>query len=374
MAKQSWDSGFFENRSWLGIPTYTYSGGVPTTLVDPRTGLPATGVPTYSTLAALEAAYTAASNTYLVGIVTGVHDRGTTGGSLWKSNGSVYMPVNAPIYTQAAAESAFSSAPYTGIHITFSDVGLAGGAEHIYDGTNWVPVQGRCTISNSATQLKFAAPVSGANGVVSSIAPVSGNLYDLTFAGGHGLTTAAVLNCYLVVKTAGNGWTAGQRMKLTAITDGGNVVRVDSLVAGSYGVPTVARVGEEFIMEQVTIPKLHGKSGIDFVATVGCSPIVGVKSLVIRLNSPSSNTMLSTGISVYGSNIDIGFRNQNNSASAQVGKGSTASTGTGAVANTVPFTLTVDTSSSTIMYVNSNFQTTVNEMISIERWELHKIG
>lgn len=368
MAKQSWDSGFFENRSWLGIPTYTYSGGVPTTLVDPRTGLPATGVPTYSMLAALEAAYPAASNTYLVGIVTGVHDRGTTGGSLWKSNGSVYMPVNAPIYTQAAAESAFSSAPYTGIHITFSDVGLAGGAEHIYDGTNWVPVQGRCTISKSATKLKFTAPVSGANGVVSSVSN-AGGFMKLTFAGSHGI---AMTGANLIVKTAGSNWTLAQRLGITAYD--ATTVTTDVPYSASYGVPTITRVGEEGIIEQIAVPKLHGYSGIDLRATIGCTPVVGTKSLIARLNSTSANTMLATGIINYGVNMTIGFRNQGGSPSAQVGKGSIYTLGDGTISTYVPFTMTVDTGSATVIYLLVNFQTAVNEILSIESWELVKVG
>jgi len=47
MAKQSWDSGFFENRSWLGIPTYTYSGSTPNGFIDPRTGLPSAAMAEY---------------------------------------------------------------------------------------------------------------------------------------------------------------------------------------------------------------------------------------------------------------------------------------------------------------------------------------
>lgn len=358
---------FSKTLNMLKVPRWIYSGGSPVALLDPATGLPATGMPTYSTTALLEAAYPAASNTYLTGIVTGVHDSGVTGGSHWKSNGAVYMPLGAPIYTQAAAEAAFSSASYTGMHITFSDVG---NAEHVYDGTNWVPVNGRCLVSKTATQVKFIAPVTGSDGVVASVGN-NGGFMQFTFTGAHLLTTSPAVGANLINKTTANGWTLGQRLTIKSI-DGANTLTVNVAYSASYGVPAIMRVGEEGVVEAIALPKLHGYSGIDLNATFGCAPGTTTKILLIRLNSTSSNLLTSTGVTTTSIAIEVGFRNQNGSVSSQLGKSSLGVIGTG-TGNT-PVSLSVNTGVATTLYIATNFQTTVNEIFSLERWELWKIG
>lgn len=329
--------------------------------------------PRYATIAALEAARPAASNTYLTALITGIHDIGTSGGMYVRSNGTYYVPMFEPVYTQAAGVAAFPAATYPGVKLTFSDVGVGGGAVHVSDGTNYVPLNGRCLLAQTATEVKFTAPVSGANGVVASIQNVGG-FVQLTFAGGHGLTTAAALNANLVVKTDGNGWTAGQRAKLTSITDAGTTVVTDVPYASVYSVPTIARVGEEFIMDSLAVPKLHGKSGFEFRGTFYCNPQAGTKSLLIRLNSTATNTIVSTGLSSFGANVSVGLHNANNTTTAQTGNASSGVIGPGVIATPGPVSLAVDTSAATTLYLMSNFQSAENEIMAIESYELYKVG
>ena len=194
--------------------------------------------PRYATIAALEAARPAASNTYQVAIITGIHDTGTSGGMYVRSNGTYYVPMFSPVYTQAAGMSAFPAATYPGVKMRFSDVGVGGCAVHVSDGTNYVPDGGRCLLAQTATEVKFTAPVSGANGVVSSIVN-NGGFVQLVFAGAHGLTTSPAAGCNLVVKTAGNGWTLGQRANITTVDDTTKIT-TNVAYASVSGEPTIA--------------------------------------------------------------------------------------------------------------------------------------
>lgn len=328
--------------------------------------------PRYATIAALEAARPAASNTYQVAIITGIHDTGTSGGMYVRSNGTYYVPMFSPVYTQAAGMSAFPAATYPGVKMRFSDVGVGGGAVHVSDGTNYVPDGGRCLLAQTATEVKFTAPVSGANGVVSSIVN-NGGFVQLVFAGAHGLTTSPAAGCNLVVKTAGNGWTLGQRANITTVDDTTKIT-TNVAYASVSGEPTIARVGEEFIMESLTIPVLHGKSGFEFRGTFYCNPQAGTKSLLIRLNSTTTNNIISTGLISFGANVSVGLHNANNTTTAQTGNASSGVIGPGVIATPGPVSLAVDTSAATTLYLMSNFQSAANEIMAIESYELYKVG
>lgn len=360
-----------------GVPTWQYSDGVPVALIDPRTGQSATGVPTYASVALLEAAFPAASNTDLVGVVTGVHEHGTNGGSLWKSNGIVYVPLGAPVYTYANALALCNTnaAAYTGTRFTLSD---QNNAVHYFDGTNLVPNNGRCKLASSAVRVLFTAPPDTlAAGVVTDCTLVSGTLYDITFAIGHGLTNAAVLGANLVIKTSANGWVAGQRLKLISFTDGGSVVRVDVGADGGpyFGLPEICRVADEMILKALAIPPLHANSGVDLNFELSCSPRVGNKSVFVRFNDLASNAYEANGITTsYGVVCRLGIRNRNSKTSQMATHGGTTSTSAGIQSGGAMVTTAVDTAGPTTLYINGLFTTTANETIGLEYYELWKEG
>jgi len=359
-----------------GVPTWQYSDGVPVALIDPRTGQSATGVPTYASVALLEAAFPAASNTDLVGVVTGVHEHGTNGGSLWKSNGIVYVPLGAPVYTYANALALCNTnaAAYTGARFTLSD---QNNAAHYFDGTNLVPNNGRCKLASSAVRVLFTAPPDTlAAGVVTDCTLVSGTLYDITFAIGHGLTNAAVLGANLVIKTSANGWVAGQRLKLISFTDGGSVVRVDvGADGGPYvDLPEICRVAEEMILKALAIPPLHANSGLSINFNISCNPRVGNKSVYCRFNSTSDNAYQANGVTTnYGIVCNLGIRNRNSVTSQVSTHGSSVSTSTGVQTGGAPVTTSVNTSGATTLYIAGKF-TNANETLGLEFYELWKEG
>lgn len=372
-----WRMMFNALKGRLGIATFGYTDGVPTTLLDPRTGLPASSMPSFASLSAAETALPAASNTDQVVLIPSIHEAGAYGGALFKSNGVVYTPLYMPVYTYAAALALCNTntAGYTGSKFTISD---CNSAVHYFDGTNLVPVNGRCLLSADHVAESFTAVASGA-GVVSSYTLVSGNIYDIDFTGNHGLTTAVTLGSNLVVKTTANGWVQGQKLHLTAITDGGVRVRVDAGSGGPYtDKPVICRVADYLLMRQIPIVDLHANSGMDFDLTLSCDPRVGNKSMFLLLDSltPGTNDYQANGMTTnYGGVFKLGFRNRNSQSSQVATHGSKTSTVAGIQNGGAPVKTTVDLSTAgKYMNLMGQFAATENEKITVESLEVWKVG
>lgn len=366
MSVDSWYEGFLEEGPIASIPQYDSTTG--TFYVN---GVAVTGLVSYPLPSDIEAAFPAASNTDLVAMATNIHETGNYGGSLWKSNGVVYIPLFAPVYTYAAALALCNAntAAYTGARFTLSDVNKS---VHYFDGTNLVPVNGRCKLVESAVQVPFTVPAAAVG--ASPVASDSGGFVKLTFSAGHGLTTASALNANLVVAATANGWSIGQLAKITAITDGGNDVTTDVTWASISGNPTIVRVNEDLILKKIDIPILHANSGLDINFEVSGNPRVGNKSVYCRFNSTTTNAYESNGFTTnYGIVCRLGLRNRNSQTSQIATHGSTTSTGNG-IQNAAIATSTVDTGSPTVVYLMGRFQTTENEIMYLEHYSVWKEG
>jgi len=282
-----------------------------------------------------------------------------------------------PVYTYAAALALCNTntAGYTGSKFTISD---CNNAQHYFDGTNLVPVNGRCLLSADHVAESFTA-VATAAGIVSAYTLVSGNIYDIDFTGNHGLTTAVTLGSNLVVKTTANGWVQGQKLNLTAITDGGVRVRVDVGSGGPYtDKPVICHVTDYLLMRQIPIPNLHANSGMDFDIVLSCDPRAGNKSMFLMLDSlvSGANDYQANGMQLYyGGVFRLGFRNQNSQSAQVATHGGKTSTSTGIqTANPVVKT-TVDLSSpGKYMNLMGQFAATENEKITVESLEVWKVG
>lgn len=371
-----WKLMFNMLKGGLGIATFLYSGTTPTSLIDPRTGLPAVGIPAYSSIPLAEAALPAASNTDQIVLIPSIHEAGSYGGALFKSNGVVYTPLYMPVYTYAAALALCNTntAGYTGSKFTISD---CNSAVHYFDGTNLVPVNGRCLLSADHTPESFTCVASAAN-TVSAYTNVSGNVYEFTFNAGHGLTTAATLGSKLVVKTTADGWTQGQKLTLTSITDGGTKVQVDVGSGGPYAnPPSICRVTDYLLMRQISIPDLHANSGMDFELELSCDPLLGNKSMFFLLDSltAGTNDYQANGMQKnYGGVFKLGFRNRGSQSSQIATHGSKTSTGAG-IQGGVPVRTTVNlTSPGKLINLLGYFATNENEKITIESLEVWKVG
>jgi len=309
-------------------------------------------------------------------LVPSIHETGNYGGSIWKSNGVVYAPIGSPVYTYAAALALCNTnaAGYTGSKFTISD---CNSAVHYFDGTNIVPVNGRCLLSQSYAPESFTC-VAAAATAVNTCTNVSGNVYELDFNAGHGLTTAVTLGSKLVVKATADGWTQGQKLTLTSITDGGTKVQADVGSGGPYtNPPSICCVTDYLLMRKIPIPDLHAKSGLDFDFVLSCDPKLGNKSLFLLLDSlaAGTNEYQANGMQLNsGGAFRLGFRNQNSQSAQIATHGSKTSTSTGIQGN--PIIKTAVNLSSTGKYVNlfGYFASNENEKITIEMLETWKVG
>lgn len=366
----SWVSNFLKGLTAFSVPTF-----------DPSTGKfyvngVEVGMPSFASLAAAETALPAASNVDQIVLIPFIHEAGTYGGALFKSNGVVYAPMHMPVYTYSAALTLCNTnaAGYTGSKFTISD---CNSAVHYFDGTNIVPVNGRCLLSQSYAPESFTC-VAAAATTVNTYTNVSGNVYELDFNAGHGLTTAVTLGSKLVVKTTDKGWTQGQKLTLTSITDGGTKVQVDVGSGGPYfGAPVICKVTDYLLMYQIPIPNLHANSGMDFDIVLSCDPRAGNKSMFLMLDSlvSGANDYQANGMQLnYGGAFRLGFRNQNSQSAQVATHGSKTSTSTGIQGNPIVKT-TVDLSS-TGKYMNlfGYFASNANEKITKEMLEVWKVG
>ena len=368
---------FLLNLKIFKVPRLKYSSGVPIALIDPVTGLLASSVPSFESIPAAETALPAASNVDQIILVPSIHETGNYGGSIWKSNGVVYAPTGSPVCTYAAALALCNTnaTGYTGAKFTISD---CNNAQHYFDGSNLVPVNGRCLLSQSYAPESFTC-VAAAATAVNTCTNVSGNVYELDFNAGHGLTTAVTLGSKLVVKATADGWTQGQKLTLTSITDGGTKVQVDVGSGGPYsGAPVICKVTDYLLMYQIPIPNLHANSGMDFDIVLSCDPRAGNKSMFLMLDSlvSGANDYQANGMQLnYGGVFRLGFRNQNSQSAQVATHGGKTSTSTGIqTANPVVKT-TVDLSS-TGKYMNlfGYFASNANEKITKEMLEVWKVG
>lgn len=371
MAVDSWYEGYLEEGPLASLVTQNpstgkfYVNGVEV------------GMPSFASLAAAETALPAASNVDQIALIPGIHEAGNYGGALFKSNGVVYAPLFAPVYTYAGALAlcTTNAAGYTGSKFTISD---CNSAVHYFDGTNLVPVNGRCLLSADHTPESFTCVASAAN-TVSSYTKVSGNVYELTFNTGHGLTTAVTLGSKLVVKTTADGWTQGQKLTLTSITDGGTKVQVDVGSGGPYAnPPSICRVTDYLLMYQIPIPILHANSGMDFDIVLSCDPRAGNKSMFLMLDSlvSGANDYQANGMQLnYGGAFRLGFRNQNSQSAQVATHGGKTSTGTGIQITNPVVKTTVDLSSpGKYMNLFGYFASNANEKITKEMFEVWKVG
>lgn len=368
---------FLLNLKIFKVPRLKYSSGVPIALIDPVTGLLASSVPSFESIPAAETALPAASNVDQIILVPSIHETGNYGGSIWKSNGVVYAPTGSPVCTYAAALALCNTntAGYTGSKFTISD---CNSAVHYFDGANLVPVNGRCLLSQNYAPESFTC-VAAAATTVNTYTNVSGNVYELDFNAGHGLTTAVTLGSKLVVKATADGWTQGQKLTLTSITDGGTKVQVDVGSGGPYsGAPVICKVTDYLLMYQIPIPNLHANSGMDFDIVLSCDPLSGNKSMFLMLDSlvSGANDYQANGMQLnYGGVFRLGFRNQNSQSAQVATHGGKTSTSTGIQITNPVVKTTVDLSSpGKYMNLFGYFASNANEKITKEMLEVWKVG
>lgn len=161
-------------RKVLEALTYDSVNGV---ILDPS-GVAIDGAPpsfTWATKPALGA--TGYVNTVV--LITNLHSRGSTGGSLWMNTIGGYVLVSAPVnitLSQLSSASWFGTAggaidntSWPGLRLHITDYFL-GGADIYHDGTRWRLATGRAVLSNPAESSLSSVAINQTNYVMASAA------------------------------------------------------------------------------------------------------------------------------------------------------------------------------------------------------------
>lgn len=334
----------------LGIATVSYSSGVATGLIDPRTGLPMSGAPTYIYADAVAAIATLAN---VVVIITDIQSVGSGSGSMWKGNaaGTLLEPWGGskPIYTLATRPSAVGR---TGWRIQVSDYG-AYGADLISNGTQWNIDGGRAAVYRTgaaSNAIIFPAATFTSAYTIDSNA---GNV-RITSAGAHGLTTAIAITAgdsYISITGCTN-MTAGL-YKITALDVDTTGVKITILLTYSASITVTAITlanGADTTLLSVTIPPITANGSVIVDASWGWTTDAGAvaKNPSIKLGGTSfSAPTASTAASVAMHLTPLKIQNRN-SQTSQIGSYAVGSA-VGSLVGGVPTAGTVDTTAATTM-------------------------
>lgn len=345
-----WKMMFNRLKGALGIATVSYSGSTPTGLIDPRTGLPMSGAPTYLYADAVAAIATLAN---IVIIVTDIQSVGSDSGSLWKGNaaGTLLEPWGGskPIYTLATMPAA---AGHTNWRIRVSDYGTEG-ADLRSNGTIWVLETGRAQVyrkGDATNAIIFPAATFTSAYTIEN----NGGNVRIVSAGAHGLTTAIAITAgdsYIPITGCTN-MTAGL-YKITALDVDTTGVKIT--INQAYGATiTVTAItlanGADTTLLSVTIPPLTPNGSVIVDCSWGWTTDAGTvaKNPSIKLGGTAfSAPTASTAASVAMHLTPLKIQNRN-STSAQQASYAVASA-VGSLVGGVPTSGTVDTSVATTM-------------------------